>query len=85
MTNNNTTKGNTMNIPKGFINGLKWTKFVQAGNETVYQTTFRGQTWAGFCKQEVLNLIAAKYGLFDCRYSADYEHEDKIQKMGGII
>jgi len=85
MTNNNATKGNTMNISRGFINGLKWTKFVQAGNETVYQTTFRGQKWVGFSKQEVENLIGAEYGLFDCRYSVEYEHEDKIEKMGGIV
>ena len=84
-----------MNIPKGFINGLKWTDFVQpyfepyrngalriAGHETVYETRFRGQTYVGFSKQEVENLIAAKYGLLDCRYSVEYEHEDKLQKMG---
>ena len=74
-----------MNIPKGFINGLKWTEIHSAGADLAVQTTFRGQTWVGFCKQEVLNLIAAKYGLFDCRYSVEYEHEDKIQKMGGIV
>ena len=55
-----------MNIPKGFINGLNWTEFVQpyfepyrngalriAGHETVYETRFRGQTYVGFSKQEV--------------------------------
>ena len=95
MTNNNATKGNAMNIPRGFINGLKWTEIHSAplpndsaleqelcARETVYQTTFRGQTWVGFSKQEVENLIAAKYGLFDCRYSVEYEHENKLQKMG---
>ena len=81
MTNNNATKGNTMNI----LNNLKWTKSVQAGSETVYWTSFRGQEWAGFSKQEVENLIASKYGLVHLRYHNNYEHEDKIQKMGGII
>jgi hypothetical protein len=67
----------------GIINGLKWTKFVQTGNETVFQTTYRGQEWVGFSKAEVEHLIAAHYGLLNCRYNqADYEHEDKIEAMG---
>ena len=95
------TKDKTMNIPRGFINGLKWTETIINNplsaaplpndsaleqelcyHETIYKTTFRGETWMGFSKQEVENLIAAKYGLFDCRYSVEYEHEDKLEKMG---
>jgi hypothetical protein len=76
MTNNNTTKGSNMT---GMINGLKWTKFIQTGTDSVFQTTYRGKKWIGFSKAEVENMISQYYGLLDCRYNQGVvkTHRDK--------